>query len=811
MKINEIISSLTIEEKVNLVSGTNFMYTNAIKRLNIPSLRTSDGPHGLRVQNNNGDNGVTGSEMATAFPTAACSACGWNKTNLFKMGQAIGKEAHKYGVNIVLGPGVNIKRNPLGGRNFEYFSEDPILSGELGKAEIEGIQSQEVGVSVKHFALNNSENYRFMGNSIADIRAIREIYLKPFEKIVKEAHPATIMCAYNKINNVYCSQNKWLLTDVLRDEWKFDGLVMTDWGAMHDRVNSLKAGLDLEMPGDTDICKKWIMDALNNGTLTINELNNNVEHILKVIEKYAKDNFQDIDFELHNQISCDIAEDCAVLLKNNNILPLDNKKNILICGDLFEKMRYQGAGSSMINPSQIISPKIAFDNNNIHYTFARGYQENQDKPNQKLIDSAINLAKEHDTILVFMGLTDYVESEGVDRDTMKLPKNQLSLLNALITTNKKIIVVLFGGSPIEIPFANDVDAILNMYLPGQCGGKACFNLLYGKTNPSGRLAETWPLKYEDVPFHQEYSQSIDELYKESIFVGYRYYLTANKPVRYPFGYGLSYTSFEYKNFNITSFKDNNITFSIQVKNTGNYYGGEVIQLYVQGPKTNIFKALRELKTFEKVYLKPNEEKTIKLTINQDILKYFDIKDNEWVLEQGEYEFQICKNCQEVLLSKKLIIDGKNNNPYSNEILNIYQNAQLDKVDNKLFEKLTNYKFKQNSKKQFISIESRFTELQKTFIGRILYKSVLNVAKKQMKEAKKMPEGIEKDNKIKGALFLKHILESNSIITMSMSAGKTFPYNFAEGFVNLANGHVIKGIKNFITPIKIPKYHKKEEK
>ena len=500
MDIKGLLSELTVEEKAALVSGTDFMYTNRIPRLNIPSLRMSDGPHGLRVQAGEGDNGVTGSLPATAFPTAACTASGWNPENTRKMGKAIARECHKYGVHIVLGPGANIKRNPTAGRNFEYFSEDPLLAGKMAAAEVNGIQSEGVGVSVKHFALNNSENYRFMGDSIADMRAIREIYLKVFEIIVKESNPATMMCAYNKINGEYCSHNKWLLTDVLRNEWGFDGLVMTDWGAMHDRVKSLQAGLDLEMPGDAAICRKWILDSVKDGTLSIEDLDKCVSNILRGIERYAGKIADNSDFEENDRLAAEIAEDCAVLMKNDGVLPLAENKKILVVGDLFEKMRYQGAGSSMINPTKITSPKTAFDSMRIPYVFKRGYAENKFEPQKEFIADTITAAAKYETVLVFAGLTDYVESEGCDREDMRLPENQLAVIDALCKTGKNVIVVLFGGSPVELPFANKVNAILNMYLPGQNGGTACENLLFGRANPSGRLAETWPLKYEDVPF-----------------------------------------------------------------------------------------------------------------------------------------------------------------------------------------------------------------------------------------------------------------------------------------------------------------------
>ena len=810
MDIKGLLNKLTTEEKAALVSGTDFMYTNSIPRLNIPALRMSDGPHGLRVQAEGGDNGVTGSFPATAFPTAACTASGWNPENVRRMGKAIAQECHKYGVHIVLGPGANIKRNPTAGRNFEYFSEDPLLAGKMAAAEAEGIQCEGVGVSVKHFALNNSENYRFMGDSIADMRAIREIYLKVFEIIVKESRPAAVMCAYNKINGEYCSQNKWLLTDVLRGEWNFKGLVMTDWGAMHDRVKSLQAGLDLEMPGDTAICRKWILDGIDDGTLAADQLDKCVANVLFAVERYGKESADDSDFEANDRLSCEIAQDCAVLLKNDGALPLDENREVLVVGELFEKMRYQGAGSSMINPTKVTSPKAAFDRAGIKYVYSRGYAENTIDADKNMIDSAVKTSQQYDTILVFAGLTDYAESEGCDREHMRLPENQLALIEALCRTGKKIIIVLFGGAPVELPFAERVSAILNMYLPGQSGGTACANLLFGRANPSGRLAETWPIRYEDVPFGNEFGKSVNEVYKESIFVGYRYYATAKKQVRYPFGYGLSYTKFAYRDMKAR--KDGEkIIVSCEVVNTGKRDGAEVVQLYVKAPRSNVFKPERELRAFKKIYVKAGESVKAELTVLQADLRYFDTEANDWALESGVYEFQLCSDSSTVIYSEPVQIEGRYCAPYSEEICRVYAGAGFVGLNDSVFEKMGGVKVSPVPTIKPLRLESRFTDLRATFMGRILYKAVLGVAEKQMREAQKLPEGTERENKIKGAIFMRRILESNSLICMSMSAGKAFPYNFAQGFINLANGRIFKGVLCFCKKIKVPALPKEEGK
>ena len=810
MDIIKLLKDLTIEEKAALLAGVDFMFTNPVPKLGVPSARMSDGPHGLRVQKEGGDNGVAGSEPATCFPTAVSTASSWNPDNTYKMGEAIAEEMLYYGIDVLLGPGACIKRNPLCGRNFEYFSEDPLLAGKMAAAEVNGVQSKGCGVSVKHFALNNAENFRFMGDSVCDMRAIREIYLKVFEIIVKESKPHTMMCAYNKINGEYCCENKWLLTDVLRNEWGFDGVVMSDWGATHDRVKGVSAGLDLEMPGDTDICRKWIIDAAKSGTLKMEGLDKAVENILRLVQRYENNQKEiDVDWEAHNVLAAEIAEDCAVLLKNGGVLPLDKSERILVVGDLFDKMRYQGAGSSMINPTFLSTPKIAFDEHKVAYEFCRGYAENKLEADDKLIAEAVAKAKGYDKVLVFAGLTDYVESEGGDRENMQLPANQLALIDALIKAGTKITVVLYGGSPMELPFADNVSAILNMYLPGQNGGTATYNLLFGVKSPCGKLAETWVKSYADVPFGNDFSKTVNEIYKESVFVGYRYYLTVNKEVRYPFGYGLSYTTFDYWDMQI---EENNEEYKVscEVVNNGKYDGAEIVQLYVKAPQ-GVFKPLKELKGFTKVYLKAGESKKVAITVKKDDLRYWNVKENRWATEGGEYELQLCSDCQTVRLSQMVTLDGDNAvMPYSEEINAVYGATAFDTLSESLFEKMSGLKIPAIPPKKPIRLESRFTDMRATFMGKILYNAVLSVAKKDMKKAKKLPEGAERDNKIKGAMFLKRILESNSIITMSMSAGTNCPYNFAQGFVNMANGHLFKGIKCFCTKIKVPKLPKEKE-
>lgn len=811
--MTELLNQMTLEEKAALVSGTDFMYTNPVPRLGIPSLRMSDGPHGLRIQSGSQDNGVAKSEQATSFPTAVSTASSWNPENTYKMGVAMGEEANDYGVHIVLGPGANIKRNPLCGRNFEYFSEDPFLAGEMGAAEVNGIQSQGVGVSVKHYALNNSENYRFNGNSIADERAIREIYLKQYERIVKKSKPTTLMCSYNQINGTFSSENKWLLTDILRDEWGFDGVVMTDWGAIRDRVLAIKAGLDIEMPGDTAYCRRAIIDGVKNGSLEEKELDKCVLNILKLIEKVSCTKKGDkADYSRHHVLAADIAEDCAVLMKNDGALPVNMNERILIVGDMFEKMRYQGAGSSMINPAMLTTPKQAFDSNRVDYDFARGYRSNTSQTDEQLIKEATEKTQSCDKILVFCGLTDDSESEGGDRTTMALPENQQSLINALCETGKKIILVLFGGSPVEIPFKDKVSAILNMFLPGQNGGTAAYNLLYGKKSPSGRLSETWPESYSDVPFADEFSKTVNEKYKESIFVGYRYYLTAKKKVAFPFGFGLSYTRFAYSDIKAEDMGDT-VKVTCRVTNEGDTDGAEVVQVYVKAPDTKVFKAETELKGFQKLYISKGESRTAEITIEKSELGYYNTKLGRWVLENGEYEFRVCTDCETVKGAEKIILQGETVEcPYEDAVNEIYKKADMKNVTDEVFEKILGSEIPPLPSSKPITIETLIGEFKNSkLLGRLIYKALTGVGYSQIKKGEKMPEGTERENMIKGGQFLVKIMTTNSCRSLSMSSSGQFGYNMAEAFVEFANGHFFKGMKHICSPIKVPKLPKEEVK
>lgn len=796
-------TELTKKEKSALLQGTDFMYTHGVPRLDIPPLAMADGPHGLRKQIGGGDNGVSKSEPATAFPTAACVASSWNPENAEKIGNAIGEECRYYGVHMLLGPGVNIKRNPLCGRNFEYYSEDPLLAGKFGAAFVRGVQSMGVSACLKHFALNNQENFRFVGNSVADERAIREIYLKPFETAVKEGKPGAVMSSYNRINGTFASENKWLLTDVLRTEWGFDGIVMSDWGGIQDRVAGVRAGEDLEMPGDTAVSLKKVYDALSDGSLSGDETNACVTRILAATERFASaSKTESFDRDRHAELAAEVAADSAVLMKNDGTLPLDKTKPVCVIGELFEKMRYQGSGSSMISPTKVVTHKDAFDARGIKYEYARGYSAGVDPAEGEPNAEALALAGKYDIVLLYLGLTDLAESEGGDRAHMRLPDDQLELVNALMKTGKKIVIVLSGGSPVELPFAGGVSAILNLYLPGQCGGEAGARLLFGEANPSGKLAETWYRSYADVPYGDEYSKKYNELYKESVFVGYRYAKTAKVKPAFPFGFGLSYTDFEYKNLTVA--KENGVvTATLTVRNTGNRDGAEVVQLYVKNNEDSaVFKPESELRAFAKVYLKAGEEKAVSLSLALSELSFWNVKENAWTIENGEYTVEVGTSSGDIRLTAPLTVtEGMTaTSPYPESI-----NAKMSgaaRIGNIEFADLLGTPLPEESPVLPLTMESRFCDFRKTFMGRILYNSVCGVAKKQLKKAKKLPRGTERDNRIKGAIFLQRIFDTNCVRTLSLSAGKSMPWNIAEGFVQLGNGHFFRGIAAMCKSYKI---------
>ena len=660
MNIKKILKELTLEEKASLCSGSDFWHTEEIARLAIPKIMVSDGPHGLR-KNDEKASGPNTAIKAVCFPSACALACSFDRNLLKSLGKALGEECQAEKVSVILGPGCNIKRSPLCGRNFEYFSEDPYLSSEMAASHIKGVQSRGIGSSLKHFAANNQETRRLTVNARIDERTLREIYLASFEGAVRQASPWTVMCSYNRINGHHSSQNKWLLTDILRKEWGYDGLVVSDWGAVDDRVEGIKAGLDLEMPASFGKNDRLIVDAVNKGKLSMKQLDKCVERVLKLVDR-AEDSRSDSkwDMETHHKLAAKISSQCSVLLKNDDsILPLDTGKKICFIGKFADKPRYQGGGSSHINSFKVVSAlDAAKDYCKVEY--AQGYITEEDKTDKKLLKEAVSCAKKNDIAVIFAGLPDNFECEGYDREHMRMPECQLELIREVAKVNKNIVVVLHNGSPVELPFMDDIKGLLEVYLGGQAVGEATCDLLFGKVNPSGKLAESWPMKLEDNPSYLSFPGVGDELiYSEGIFVGYRYYDKKNMEVRFPFGYGLSYTTFEYSDLHLSESEisdEDTLTVSCTVTNTGKRDGTEVVQLYVRDKESTVARPVKELKGFEKVSLKAGESKKIAFCLDKRAFAYYETAINDWFVEYGEFEIMIGASSRDIRLTGSVYVN-----------------------------------------------------------------------------------------------------------------------------------------------------------
>jgi len=645
MNIQSIIGEMTLKDKISLCTGADFWHSKAMEQYVIPSFLMADGPHGLRCQSGKADMiGVNESLPATCFPAAVTAGAAWNPELYAAEAAAIGQEAIALGVDVVLGPGCNIKRDPRCGRNFEYLSEDPYLAGKLAAAFIRGLQSTGVSASLKHFAVNNQEYKRQNGDSQVDERALREIYLAPFETAVKEGKPDTVMCSYNKINGVHASDNHWLLTEILREEWGFDGMVITDWGALSDRIEGFKAGCDLNMPGGSCYMEKATLEAVKRGELDEKDVDASVERILRLALQSAERKKENtFDMNGHHALACRVAEAGAVLLKNEEgILPVKLDDMVLI-GSMAKDFRYQGSGSSHINPTKYESLTDAIPG--VPYT-ACG--DKSGKVSEAELFAAVQAAKAAKVAVVVAGLPDAYESEGFDRTDMAMPEGHIRMIEAVAVANPNTVVVLLGGSPMELPWCEKVKAILYMGLPGQAGSEACVNLLTGKAVPSGKLTESWPMTYRDTVTRETFGQKNVE-YRESIYVGYRYYDKAKKAMRFPFGHGLSYTTFAYSNLEI---KDDAVSFT--VTNTGTYPGAEIAQMYITPPKGGLHRPEQELKGFQRVELAPGKSKQICLRLNH---RSFAVWDNDWKIPGGVYEIRVGTSSRDIRLSGTLEVTG----------------------------------------------------------------------------------------------------------------------------------------------------------
>ena len=771
--IDKIIDSMTLEDKIALCSGATFWESKKYEKYGIPALFMCDGPHGLRKQENLSDMlGINKSRQATCFPAEVSTAASWDPKLLEQIAEAIGQEAKDQGVGLVLGPGANLKRNPLCGRNFEYFSEDPYLSGKLAAGFIKGMESQGIGTSLKHFALNSQEKSRFTSNSVIDDRSMREMYLTAFEIAVKEGKPSTVMCAYPKINGVHCSDNKGLLTDILRDEWGFDGMVVTDWGGMNDRIESFKAGCDLSMPGGSDYMEKEALVAVREGTLSEKCVNNSAARVLKLVFRAAETLKEktNCDYKSHHELAKKAAVETAVLLKNeDNILPLRKNDKIAVIGAMAKQMRYQGAGSSHINPTKLSNPLDQLPN----ALYASGCDD-KGESTDALIAEAIETAKKADVVVIFAGLPEKYESEGFDRDDMKMPQGHIRMIEEVSAVNPNTVVVLLCGSVVECPWADSVKAILYMGLPGQAGGEAIVDLLYGKVSPSGKLTESWPYTYGDVASSEIYDKTEDALYQEGIYVGYRYYEKANVPVRWPFGFGLSYTSFAYTNLEI---KDKMV--SVTITNTGDCAGGEVLQLYVVAPQNGIHRPIRELKQFTKVYLQPHESKRVSLELSD---RSFAVWQDGWKIPSGTYTIQVAG------LSEQIDING--------EILEVADDQKglwyetcAGKPNQKDWETLLGKKYVAPVlKKGCFTMDNTVIEMKDySLIMKIMFKAVEATIAKGF--------GGKKDYENPDFRMLMNSSAGSPLRTMQISGG--MKGGILPGMLEMANGHFFRGIWKMI--------------
>ncbi|GFP74467.1 beta-glucosidase [Clostridium fungisolvens] len=689
MKYRELIEKMTLEEKASLMSGKDFWQTQEIERLGINSMFLADGPHGIRKQAVAADHlGLNEGIPATCFPTAATVANSWNDELGERVGEYLGEEAISQKVNVLLGPGVNMKRNPLCGRNFQYFSEDPYLAGKMAAGYIRGIQSQGISACVKHFCVNNQEERRMAIDTIVDERTLREIYLTAFEIAVKEGRTKTIMSSYNKLNGTYTNENMHLMKDILRGEWNYKGCVITDWGGSNDRIAGLIAGNELEMPTTAGETNEEIIQAIKTGKIKEEVLDECVDRLLELIftteEVYKKPHIE-FEVEKHHRVAQKVAEESIVLLKNeDNILPLKYGKKVAVIGDFAKNARYQGAGSSIVNPTILDHTLDCFNESGI---VSIGYEvgfERYGKKSEKKIEKACELAKKADVILLYIGLDEVTEADGLDRHSMKIPDNQMDLLNALYKVNSNIVAILSCGSAVEMPWINKVKAVLHGYLGGQAGSRAILRILSGDVNPSGKLAETYPIRYEDTPSYYNFpGKEVSVEYREGIYIGYRYYDTANIDVLFPFGYGLSYTTFAYSDIHVSKY---GVTFNLT--NSGQVAGMEIAQLYVGCKSEAIFRPKKELKGFTKVFINAGETKTVTIPFDDKTFRYFNVKTNRWEIEEAEYKIMVGASSADIRLESSITIEGTGAPlPYDKELLPSYYSGKTNNVSVEEFENL----------------------------------------------------------------------------------------------------------------------------
>ena len=789
LKYEKIINQMTLEEKARMMSGKNTWETVDFPQYGIPSMCLSDGPHGLRRQAGAGDHlGLNASLPATCFPTAASVANSWDEQLGEEIGTALAEEAVTMGVNVILGPGLNIKRSPLCGRNFEYFSEDPYHAGKMAAAYIRGIQSQGIAACPKHFAANSQELRRMANDSVVDERTFRELYTTGFEIAVKEGKAKSIMSSYNEVNGIYANENSHMLQEILVDEWGFDGFVVSDWGGSNDHALGVKNGSHLEMPGTGNSGVHDIVKAVKNGDLTEEVLDQRLDELLSVIfdthQATEEKKGTSFDIEAHHKLARKAAQESIVLLKNeDNILPLQPGTKVAVIGDFAQTPRYQGAGSSLVNPAK--QPEAVLNeigNCGLEMVaFEQGYRRNK-KSDAKLIERAKEAAKKAEVVLVFAGLDEISESEGLDRTHMNMPQAQNMLIDEISTVNPNVIVVLSAGSAVEMPWYSYVRGIVHGYLGGQAGASAMLNVLTGKICPSGKLNETYPIHCEDNPvLHYYPSKERSSEYRESLYVGYRYYTTVDKKVRFPFGFGLSYTTFKYSDLKVD---DRGVTF--QIKNTGKTAGTEIAQLYVGRKSDTVFRPVRELKGFARVTLKPGESKTVHIGFDDKTFRFYDTRTDTWEIETGDYEIMVGCDAQTMLLTDKLYVAGTvTEGRYEKEKMPEYFNGQIRAIDNDTFRLLYGREIPDGSWSGEIRMNDAVCQLYygKGILGKLFY-GVLRI--------------LLKISEWQGKPNLNVLFNYNMPIRgYAKMTGGFVTMDMARALTEMANGHRIKGTAHLI--------------